>query len=229
MKVLIVEDNQKLAESLRSIIGMYYVVEIAHTGEQALGLLEDEDFGLVILDLHLPDISGLEICRAIRKQDRHMAILIVTGEDRLATLIELLDAGADDYITKPFRTRELKARVRALLRRQEIRTPADTQLVVGDLRLDLQRHCAIRNGTEIVLRNKEFIMLEQLMLHPNMVMSRAQLFSKAWDSTETAWTNTVDVHIKYLRDKIDKPFGTHTIETAHGLGYRFVPTTAGSD
>lgn len=226
MRVLIVEDNKHLAESLRVIMGTYYVVEVAYTGEQAMSLLSEYDFGLVILDLSLPDGNGLDICQSIRADGKQMPILVVTGEDRAYMMIELLDAGADDYITKPFRTRELKARVRALLRRQETRVPAISQLVVGDLVLDIPNHCAIRNGTQIYLRSKEFIILEQMMLNPNVVLTRAQLLSKAWDSSEDNWTNTVDVHIKYLRDKIDRPFGTTSIQTVHGLGYRLVPTHA---
>lgn len=226
MRVLIIEDNKHLAESLRVIMGTYYVVEVAHTGEQAMALLAEYDFGLVILDLGLPDAAGIDICKSIRQAGKHMPILVVTGEDRAYMMIELLDAGADDYITKPFRTRELKARVRALMRRQETRSPAVTQLVVGDLVLDIPNHCAIRNGTQIYLRSKEFIILEQMMLSPNVVLTRAQLLSKAWDSSEDNWTNTVDVHIKYLRDKIDRPFGATSIETVHGLGYRLVPTRA---
>lgn len=226
MRVLIIEDNKHLAESLRVIMGTYFVVEVAYTGEQAMALLAEYDFGLVILDLGLPDAMGIDICKTIRREDKQMPILVVTGEDRAYMMIELLDAGADDYITKPFRTRELKARVRALLRRQETRSPAVTQLVVGDLVLDIPNHCAIRNGTQIYLRSKEFIILEQMMLSPNVVLTRAQLLSKAWDSNEDTWTNTVDVHIKYLRDKIDRPFGTTSIETVHGLGYRLIPTRA---
>lgn len=225
MKILIVEDNKRLAESLRAIIGNYYVVETVYSGEEALALVNDDDFGLIILDLNLPDVPGLEICRAIRRQNKNMPILVVTAEERTATMVELLDAGADDYITKPFRTRELRARMHVLLRRQETRIPANKQLVVGDLTLDLDKHCVIRDGVQIHLRSKEFIILEQLMLHPNMVMSRALLFNKAWDSADTTWTNTIDVHVNYLRNKIDRPFNSSSIETVHGLGYRLVDTS----
>lgn len=226
MRILIVEDNKHLAESLRTALGSYFVIEVARTGEQAMTLLEEHDFGLVILDLGLPDAEGIDICRAIRAENKQMPILVVTGENRAYVMIQVLDAGADDYITKPFRSRELKARVRALLRRQETRSPAVTQLVVGDLVLDIPNHCAIRQGTQIYLRSKEFIILEQMMMRPNIVLTRAQLLSMAWDSSDDNWTNTVDVHIKYLRDKVDRPFGTNSIQTVHGLGYRFVPTRA---
>lgn len=225
MKILVVEDDRQLAESMRSLIGTYYVVEVAHDGEQAMALLAESEFDLVILDLHLPDTPGLEICRSIRQEGKNMPILIVTAEDRPTVMIELLDAGADDYITKPFRTSEFKARLRALLRRHETRQPLMKQLEVGDLALDFGKHCVTRQGQEIPLRSKEFIILEQLMLHPNIVMTRALLLSKGWDSSENAWTNTIDVHIKYLRDKIDRPFGTQSIQTVHGIGYKLIPVT----
>lgn len=226
MKILIVEDDRKIAEVLRLIISTYYVVETVTSGEQAMMRIEEDDFGLVILDLSLPDMHGLDICRSLRQAGRNMPILIITGEDRPTVMIELLEAGADDYITKPFRRKEVVARIKALVRRQETRSPAISQLVVGDVTLDLDQHCAIRKGVQIHLRSKEFIMLEQLMLNPNIVMSRSQLYSKAWDATEDNWNNTIDVHIKHLRDKIDRPFDVTSIKTVHGVGYKFVPVTA---
>lgn len=228
MKILIVEDDRELAETLRLMIGGYYVIEIAHDGEQGLQLAKEHDFGLVILDLHLPDMFGLDICRTLRQDGQHMPILVITAEDRPTVMIDLLDAGADDYITKPFRRTEVMARIRALIRRQQLRKPAAKQLIVGDLILDINNHCAVRQNRQIPLRNKEFIILEQLMQNPGRVLTRDQLIGEAWDSNETAWNNTIDVHIKYLRDKIDRPFGTQSIKTVHGVGYRIVPTTAKS-
>ena len=226
MKILIVEDDLEIVDILRQMISGYYVVEVAHDGEQAMMLVAENDFGLVILDLNLPDMSGLDICRALRQSGQHMPILVITGEDRPTVMIELLDAGADDYVTKPFRSKEVVARMRALIRRQATRIPAVNQLIVGDLVLDIDRHCAIRQNNQIHLRYKEFIILQQLMQNPYRVLSRVQLANEAWDANENTWNNAVDVHIKNLRDKIDRPFGTRSIETVHGVGYRIVPTTA---
>ena len=226
MKILIVEDDQELAKILRTLIGGYYITEVAGDGEQALALAAEEDFELVLLDLHLPDMHGLDVCRALRANGKHMPILVITAEDRPTVMIELLEAGADDYVTKPFRKKEVVARIRALLRRQALRSPTSNQLQVGDLILDRSRHSAFRQGQEIPLRNKEFIILEQLMSRPGTVFSRDQLTSLGWDSTDTTWHNTIDVHIKYLRDKIDRPFGAQSIKTVHGIGYTVVNDTA---
>lgn len=226
MKILIVEDDQELAESLRLMIGGYYVVEVAHDGDQAMQQVAENDFALVLLDLNLPFMSGLDICRALRENNQNMPILIITGEDSPMVMIELLNAGADDYLVKPFHKPEVVARILALLRRQVLRAPVASRLTVGDLTLDIQQHCAFRRGKHIPLSNKEFIILEQLMLSPNNVLSRDQLVNSGWDSTESTWNNAVDVHIKHLRDKIDRPFGTRSIQTIHGVGYRIIPTTA---
>lgn len=222
MKILIVEDNKELASGIKSALGYYYVVEIAHDGDKAMVQLEESDFDLVLLDLGLPDINGLDVCRIIREQGMNMPILVVTADSSHKRVVELLDAGADDYIIKPFRTGELKARVRALLRRQDTRTARPTKLTVGDLTLDINKRLVECHGQQIELRTKEFIILEQLMLNPEMVLSRAALLNRAWDNSDEVWTNIVDVHIKNLRDKIDKPFGTHHIQTVHGLGYKII-------
>lgn len=222
MKILVIEDDQELAAGLRTALRDYSVVELAETGDQGLSYLEDEAYDLVILDLGLPDMSGLAICELIRKNGYNMPVLIITASHDKSAVVRLLDAGADDYITKPFRVDELKARVRALARRQEKREPVEEQLLCGDLLLNLKEHYALRNGKRIELRNKEFIILEELMRHPNIVLTRSSLLSKAWDSREDSPNNIVDVHIKNIRDKIDKPFGTHSLQTVHGLGYRIV-------
>lgn len=220
MRILIIEDDVRLAQGMKTVLSSSHTIELAVTGEEALRQVAENDFDLLILDLNLPDTPGIDVCRHIREADKNMPILVVTGESKPATIIELLDAGADDFITKPFRVDVLKARIRALGRRQATRTPAARRITIGELTLDRNNHTLERHGLEIQLRNKEFMLLEQLMLHPNIAMSRATLLDKAWDSDEDAWANLIDVHIKYLRDKIDKPFGTHTIETVHGLGYR---------
>ena len=225
MKILIVEDDHRLAKSMLEILSANHLVELALTGMEAMEVIESERFELIILDLHLPDMPGLDICKKIRKAGHQMPILVVTGETNPGSVVSLLDAGADDFLSKPFRVDELKARIRALGRRYTSHKPTPRHIQVGDFALNCDTHTLVRHGHEIYLRNKEFIMLEQLMLHPNIVMSRATLLDKAWDNTEDVWTNLIDVHIKYLRDKVDKPFGSNHIQTVHGLGYKFVPSS----
>lgn len=220
MKILIVEDNPQLANSIRSALSGQYIAEIAPSGEDAIGRCMESAFDLVLLDLNLPDMDGVDICIALRKAGHSMPILIITGNDSPASIVHLLDSGADDYLIKPFRVDELKARIRAHGRRTAGAEPAPRIITVGDITLDRDSRIATRKGVPIQLRTKEFIIMEQLMLHPNIVLSRATLLDKAWDGAENAWTNLIDVHIKYLRDKIDKPFNAHTIQTVHGLGYR---------
>lgn len=220
MKILIVEDNQELAGAVRRAIIDYGIVEIVHTGEDALQVVQDQDFGLVILDLGLPDKPGKQVCSTMRDLGCNMPILIITADEDHRRLVELLDSGADDYVTKPFRSDELKARVRALLRRQESRKLVSNQIILGDLTLHIDQRCVERAGQMIPLRVKEFAILEHLMTHPDMVATRTMLQDKAWDSSEEPWGSSVNVHIKFLRDKIDRPFGSNLIETVHGVGYR---------
>jgi len=222
MKILIIEDDYRLAKSMYQTLQENHLVELVLSGEEALEAVKTTAYELVILDLYLPDMPGLTICKKLRKLGQQMPILVVTGEHKATTVVELLDAGADDYLTKPFAVAELKARIRALGRRYHGPTPPARTITLGDLSLDCGTHIATRQGQQIYLRNKEFIILEQLMLNPNVVISRATLLDKAWEDTEKAWTNLIDVHVKYLRDKIDKPFGTQSIQTIHGLGYKFV-------
>lgn len=220
MKILIVEDDDRLALALRGVFVPAHAVDMVTTGEDALEAAAETNYDLVLLDLHLPDISGFEVCSELRASKKNMPILVVTANEDSDSIVALLDAGADDYLVKPFRVDELKARVRALTRRQETRTPLPDVLVVGGLSLDRITHIVTHQGVAIPLRNKEFCILELMMLYPNQVHSRASLLNNAWDSAVNGWSNLVDVHIKNLRDRIDKPFGTHYLQTVFGLGYR---------
>jgi len=155
-------------------------------------------------------------------------ILILSGETKVLSKVTLLDAGADDYLTKPFSLGELKARLRVLTRRSESSRPKQHQLKTADLTLDSDTHHVTRAGQLIKLRRKEFAMLECLMQHAGSVVTRDILTNYAWRENEDAWTNTIDVHIKYLRDKIDRPFTTPLIKTVHGFGYKLETSNQGS-
>lgn len=220
MRLLIIEDNIALASNMRALLSNYYVVDISHNGTQALNLIEEHNYDLLILDLHLPDMLGSQICATLREQDMQMPILIVTADHSPSGVVDLLNAGADDYICKPFRSAEFKARVKALLRRQVLRQPAANIINTGNLQLNIDDHSAIYDGRKIALRSKEFLILEQLMRHPNMALSRASLLSKVWDEGGEPWPTIIDAHVKNLRRKI----APEIIETVHGFGYRITST-----
>lgn len=219
MRILIVDDNVRLAEKMRQLLKRRYVVEVADSGDEALALLTKSTFDLLVLDLNLPDTSGLELCRLLRKQAFTMPVIIVTGVNTTSSRVELLGAGADDYITKPFEPPELLARVQALLRRSAERTQDTSTLTVGDLVIDVTSRTITRANTPINLRRKEFDILEYLCKNKGRVMTRQMIINHAWSSTSDSWTGSVDVHIKQLRDKVDKPFAYPLIKTTYGVGY----------
>lgn len=219
MRILIVEDDNEVSHSLRQALSPYYTVELTALGQEALGMA-GQAFDAIMLDLGLPDMDGLEICKRVRAMGVPSAILILTADGSSAQKVKLLDAGADDYLTKPFSLEELKARLRALLRRQQKRLGSKT-LAVGDLELDLASRRVRRGVLEIALRRKEFDLLECLMRNAGRVISRGYILDEVWGEDAEVWTNSIDVHIKYLRDKIDKPFqGPPMIRTIHGVGYK---------
>ncbi|MGH7193802.1 MAG: response regulator transcription factor, partial [Candidatus Saccharimonadales bacterium] len=200
-------------------------VDIVGNGAQALDRAGSNQYRVIILDLNLPDISGLDVCRQLRDKEIISPILVLTGESQVLTKINLLDAGANDYLTKPFSLGELKARLRVLTRSTPGR-PLPRQLRVGSLLLDRQTHTVTRDGQTISLRRKEFSLLECLMENAGRVVTRATLTRHGWQGMEEPWTNTIDVHIKYLRDKLDRPFDSPVIRTVHGLGYRLISEPA---
>ncbi|HXE10369.1 MAG TPA: response regulator transcription factor [Verrucomicrobiae bacterium] len=222
-KLLLVDDDSNIAKALALALRSDYAVDIVASGSQALFNASSEHYGAIILDLNLPDMSGTLVCRQLRDRGINAPILVLTAEHQVLTKINLLDAGANDYLTKPFSLGELKARLRVLLRERPASRPAAKQLEVGGLLLDRQTHTVTREGTAIKLRRKEFALLECLMEHAGSVVTRSTLIRHAWHDGEEPWTNTVDVHIKYLRDKLDRPFTRPVIKTVHGLGYRLVP------
>ncbi len=219
MKILIVDDDPLLVETLKQHLELFYVIEVASTGEMAEMKIYDNEYDLVILDYCLPDKSGLEICRAIRKMDSEVKILILTGRDQIRTKVSLLDAGADDYMVKPFSAAELMARIRALFRRTS-QSPEASTLIVGDLNVSLDKHTVYRGRRKIRLRPKEFILLEYLMRNKGKVVTRQQALDHVWDSAYEPMTNIIDVHIRRLREQVDKLYSVKLIKTVHGVGYK---------
>lgn len=218
MKLLVIEDNRFLADSLKKHLGRTFVVDTAWTGEQGLTHAKTKQHDAVILDLNLPDMAGYDICKSIRSGGSEVPILILTGNKDLGSRVSLLNAGADDYLVKPFSVAELRARLNALLRRAPAKFGPD-MLAVQDLVLDPNRREVERGGKRIALRRKEFDILEYLVRNRGRAVSRSMIFDHVWESTSEKWSNTVDVHIKYLRDKIDRPFAIPLIKTAYGVGY----------
>jgi len=219
MRVLVVEDETKMAGLLRrGLTEEGYSVEIAATGTDGLWAATESDYDCLILDLMLPDLSGLEVCRQLRARGRWAPVLMLTARDAVPDRVAGLDAGADDYLIKPFAFSELFARLRALVRRGPSERPA--ALVVGDLTLDAATRSVLRAGTHVELTAKEFALLEYLLQHAGEVLTRTRILEHVWDFAYDGDSNVVDVYIRYLRDKVDRPFGRHSIETVRGAGYR---------
>jgi two-component system, OmpR family, response regulator len=219
MRILVVEDELKMANLLRrGLVEEGHAVDVARTGDDAVWMAGAAEFDAIVLDLMLPGMDGFEVCRRIRKDGVWAPVLMLTARDAVEDRVAGLDAGADDYLPKPFSFAELLARLRALVRRGSGERPV--VLEVGDLRLDPATHEVWRGGDSIHLSPKEFALLETLMRRPGQVLSRYQLLEHAWDYAYENRSNVVDVYIRYLRDKIDRPFGRDSLETVRGVGYR---------
>ncbi|GIV68239.1 MAG: DNA-binding response regulator [Caldilinea sp.] len=219
VRVLVVEDEPKIAAFLkRGLEENAYAVDVARDGEEGLAWAQAFPYDLIILDIMLPKLDGVTLCRRLRAEGNRANILMLTAKDDIEDRVAGLDAGADDYLVKPFAFRELLARLRALQRRGgEQRT---TRLQVADLVLDLVSHQAMRGGRTIELTAKEFALLEFLMRHPNQTLSRTVIAEHVWDYDFYNQSNVVDVYIRYLRKKIDDPFNLKLIQTVRGMGYR---------
>lgn len=218
MRILIVEDEQKLANIIKRALELQkYAVDIAYDGELGLDLAIGESFDLIILDLMLPKIDGLEICKQIRKEGIHTPILMLTAKGQITDKVTGLDVGADDYMVKPFSFEELFARIRALVRRSS--KTDDPVLKVKDLTVDPMAFKVKKGDKLIELSTKEFSILEYLMRHKNTVVTREQIVNHVWNYDANVLPSTVEVHIKHLRDKIDTPFKTQLIRTVRGFGY----------
>jgi two-component system OmpR family response regulator len=219
MKVLVVEDKVKMAGLLRRALrGEGLAADVAIRGEDALWMAAAGRYDAIVLDVMLPGIDGIETCRRLRADGVWTPVLMLTARGRLEDRVTGLDAGADDYLAKPFELPELMARLRALVRRQPIRRP--TVLEVGDLRLDPATRQVWRGEQPVELPAKCFALLEAFMRQPGVVLSRYEVLEAAWDGDFDHRSNVVDQHVRMLRQRIDRPFGRHGVETVRGSGYR---------
>jgi two-component system OmpR family response regulator len=219
VRVLVVEDEPRMASVIRrSLAKEGITADLAAEGEEAVWMAGSVDYDVVLLDIMLPGISGLQVCRRLRASGVWTAVLMLTARDTVEERVAGLDSGADDYLVKPFAMAELLARLRTLTRRRLPERPP--VLEVGDLRLDPARREVQRAGTQVLLSAKEFALLETFMRRPGQVLSRLQLLEWTWDFAFEAQSNVVDVHVRRLRDKIDRPFGRGSLETVRGVGYR---------
>jgi two-component system, OmpR family, response regulator len=219
MRLLVVEDEPKLgALVVRALRAEGHAVDLCETGEDALWRAGSVAYDAIVLDVGLPGIDGFETCRRLRADEVWAPVLMLTARDAIADRVEGLDVGADDYLVKPFSFAELAARLRALVRRGAPERPA--VLAVGDLRLDPARREAWRGEHALSLSAKEYALLEAFMRRPGEVLSRFALIEQVWEASYEQRSNIVDAYVRLLRDKIDRPFGTDSIETVRGAGYR---------
>lgn len=217
MKILLIEDNIYLAKSVSHRLEKEFIVETAYTGkegkERALAL----NYAVILLDLTLPDMNGLDICKALRQAGVATPILITSADHTIDSRVTLLEHGADDFLVKPFRADELIARIHAILRRNSQR--AEYKITIGDLVIDTDSRRLYKGTDHIPLRRKEFDVLEYLANNKGRAISRITVLNHVWSDSKDSWQNTVDVHIMHLRDKVDRPYNTSYIKTVYGVGY----------
>ncbi len=218
MRILIVEDEKKIASFIeRGLKEEFFTVDLAHDGDNAVFLAEINAYDAIVLDIMLPCKDGISICRELRSKKNDVPILMLSAKDELKDKVRGLDAGADDYLTKPFAFEEFLARLRALLRRH--RQDKAATIKVADLELNQLTHKLTRQGKEIILTGKEYSLLEYLMLKSDSVVTRTMISEHVWNESFDSFTNVIDVHINYLRNKIDKGFKKKLIYTLRGAGY----------
>jgi two-component system, OmpR family, response regulator len=219
MRVLVIEDEVRMARLLkRALEEEGHAVDVADDGPDGLWMATENPYAAIVLDVMLPGLDGFELCRRLRQAGIWVPVLMLTARDEIGDRVRGLDAGADDYLVKPFSLLELAARLRALARRDDRRRPAI--LAEGDLKLDPAGKRAWRSDTELQLSPKEFSLLELFLRHPGTVLSRTQIIEAVWDFAYDGTSNVVDQYVNYLRRKIDIPFGRHDLETVRGMGYR---------
>src|SRR6188472_2833970 len=219
MRVLLVEDELRMAAAISRALRVEGIVtDVAQTGTRGVAMAHGEQYDVLILDVMLPDFDGVEICRRLRRDEVWVPIIMLTARDAIEDRVRGLDQGADDYLTKPFSLAELLARLRALARRGPVARP--TVLEVGELRLDPATRQVWRGDVEVMLSAREFSLLETFMRRPGQVLSHLQLLDAAWDLGYEQRSNVVEVYVRYLREKVDRPFGVRSLETVRGMGYR---------
>ena len=219
MRVLVVEDEVRMSRILkRGLEEEGHAVDLATDGPEGWWLATENQYAAIVLDVMLPGFDGFELCRRLRGAGVWPPVLMLTARDGVDDRVRGLDAGADDYLVKPFSLLELAARLRALARRDDRARPA--VLAEGDLKLDPATKRAWRDGAELRLSPKEFALLELFLRHPGVVLTRSQILDAAWDFAYDGSSNVVDQYVTYLRRKIDTPFGRHDLETVRGMGYR---------
>jgi two-component system OmpR family response regulator len=219
MRVLVVEDEVRMAGLIeRALREEGHAVDVAADGPEGLWLATENAYGAIVLDLTLPGLDGFELCRRLRESGRWVPVLMLTARDAVGDRVRGLDAGADDYLVKPFSLLELAARLRALARRDDRSRPVI--LTEADLKLDPAAKQAWRSDIELRLSPKEFSLLELFLRHPGRVLTRSQIIEEVWDWAYDGGSNVVDQYVNYLRRKVDVPFGRHDIETVRGMGYR---------
>jgi two-component system OmpR family response regulator len=223
MRVLAIEDEVRMARLLRRALEEEgHAVDVAGDGPDGLWMATENPYSALVLDVMLPGFDGFELCRRLRAAGIWAPVLMLTAREEVGDRVRGLDAGADDYLVKPFSLLELAARLRALARRDDRRRPA--VLSEGDLRLDPASKRAWRDGTELRLSPKEFSLLELFLRHPGAVLTRSQIIEAVWDFAYDGGSNLVDQYVNYLRRKVDAPFGRRDIETVRGMGYRLRQT-----
>jgi DNA-binding response OmpR family regulator len=218
MKILYIDDNRLLIDSVKRLLDASYTLDFMCTGREGIEKACALEYSLILLDLGLSDMSGFDVCREMRSKNVLAPILILTVQKDPAISVKLLNCGADDYLTKPFNGEVLKARISALLRRSKD-MHEENIIEVGGLSVDITRRQVWRSGVSISLRRKEFDILEYLITNHGRVLTRSMILDHVWEAGTEGWNNTVDVHIKHLRDKVDRPFDKPLIKTAYGIGY----------
>ena len=218
MRILVVEDEKKVASFIKKgLEEEHYAVDTAYDGETGLYMANVNEYDLIVLDLMIPKIDGLEVLKRIRSNKNNVPILVLTAKDTVEDIVKGLDSGCDDYLTKPFNFTVFLARIRALLRREKIEK--EPLLKIADLTLSPVTHKVMRRGREIELTSKEYALLEYFMRNPDKVLTRTMISEHVWDYHFDSLTNVIDVYVNYLRRKIDKNFELKLIHTIRGVGY----------